>query len=187
MSKEMVSSVITGLGTLTLVGQVLFSFLVICFLIYSVDKYNKMIKQIIQFFSQNALAFAFLVATVATIGSLFFSEIARFPPCKLCWYQRIFMYPQVILLGIAVYKNDFGVKKYIIPLSIIGLIIAIYHYILQMSPIPLPCTDEIASCAAKQFAQFGYITIPLMSATAFGLIIALFLLGGKGKGRETSK
>lgn len=146
-----------------------------------------MIKQIIQFFSQNALAFAFLVATAATIGSLFFSEIAHFPPCKLCWYQRIFMYPQVLILGIAAYKNDFGVKKYIIPLSIMGLIIALYQYALQMAPFPLPCTDEIASCAAKQFAIFSYITIPLMSATAFAAIIVLFLFGRKEKVGKTSK
>jgi disulfide bond formation protein DsbB len=86
------------------------------------------------------------------------------------------MYPQVILLGIASVKNDFGVKKYIMPLSIIGLLISIYHYMLQMSPIPLPCSDEVANCALKQISYFGYITIPLMAGTAFVVIISLMIL-----------
>lgn len=152
-------------------------------------KRNKSINNLIRIFSDNALIFSFFIALFTTAGSLFFSEIAHFPPCKLCWYQRIFMYPQVVLLGIAAIKNDFSVRKYILPLSFIGLAIAVYQYILQMSPFPLPCTDEIASCAAKQVVYFGYITIPLMSATAFTAIIALFLFSRKEKTKtgKTSK
>ncbi|OGH17309.1 MAG: hypothetical protein A3C30_01365 [Candidatus Levybacteria bacterium RIFCSPHIGHO2_02_FULL_40_18] len=132
-------------------------------------------KKITQFLSDNSLPFAFLVAVAATAGPLFLSEIAHFTPCKLCWFQRIFMFPQVLILGIATFKNDFSIKRYILPMSVIGAAIAIYHYLLQTSPIPLPCSDEVANCTLKQFAYFGYITIPLMSFTAFALIIFLML------------
>ena len=180
MDREFISAVINGLATLTLIAQVFLGIFVIIFFFGTLTKSNKPVKKLTQSLSSNSLAFAFLISVVATIGSLFLSEVAHFIPCKLCWFQRIFMYPQVLILGIATFKNDFSVRKYIIPLSLIGLAIAIYHYALQMSPIPLPCTDEIASCAAKQFASFGYITIPMMSATAFALII-LFMLFVKRK------
>jgi disulfide bond formation protein DsbB len=133
------------------------------------------VKQLSGAISQNALILAFFISLFATAGSLFLSEIAHFTPCKLCWFQRIFMYPQVLILGIAAFKNDINVKQYVLPMSVIGVGIAIYHYLLQMSPLPLPCTDEVASCAAKQFAQYGYMTIPFMSLVAFALIIILMV------------
>ena len=122
------------------------------------------------------LYIAWMQALIGTVGSLIFSNVLGYPPCVLCWYQRILMYPQVIILGIATLKNDFAVKKYILPLSIVGLVIAVYHYLLQMSPIPLPCSDQVANCALKQVGFFGYITIPLMSATAFAMIILFMLI-----------
>lgn len=179
VDRELISAIITGFVTLTLISQIFLGIFVIIFFLEKLTKSNKSVKKIIQTLSSNSLSFAFLVSVVATLGSLFLSEVALFIPCKLCWFQRIFMYPQVLLLGIATFKNDFGVRMYIIPLSAIGLTIAIYHYILQMSPIPLPCTDEVASCAARQFAQFGYITIPLMSLTAFFLILVFMFLSKK--------
>lgn len=176
MNREVISTIIFALATLTLVTQIFIIFFAIILLLARFDKNNKAIKQIIQFFSENSLSFAFLISVGVTLGSLYLSEIAHFVPCKLCWFQRIFMYPQVLLLGVASIKNDFGIKKYIIPLSIIGLVIATYQYILQMSPIPLPCTDEIASCAVKEFVEFGYITIPMMSLTSFLLILMFMVL-----------
>ncbi len=176
MNREVISTVIFALATFTVMAQIFIVIFAIIFLLSRLDENNKPIKQIIQFFTDNALSFAFLVSVVTTLGSLYFSEIAHFVPCKLCWFQRIFMYPQVLLLGVASIKNDFGIKKYIIPLSIIGLVIAIYQYVLQMSPIPLPCTDEIASCAAKEFVEFGYITIPMMSLISFLLILMFMVL-----------
>lgn len=177
MDRELISAIITGFATLTLISQIFLGIFVIIFFFEKLTKSNKLIKKIIQTLSSNSLSFAFLVSVVVTLGSLFLSEVAHFIPCKLCWFQRIFMYPQVLILGIATFTNDFGVRKYIIPLSLVGLAIAIYQYALQMSPIPLPCTDEIASCAAKQFTEFGYVTIPMMSATAFLLILMLMILG----------
>ena len=179
MDRELISAVITGLATLTLISQIFLIIFAIVFFPGILTKNSKSIKKLIQFLSSNSLAFAFLVSVVATLASFFLSEVVHFIPCKLCWFQRIFMYPQVLILGVAAFKNDFGVHKYIIPLSITGAAIAIYHNLLQMSPLPLPCTDEVANCAAKQFAQFGYITIPMMSLTAFFLILVFMFLSKK--------
>jgi disulfide bond formation protein DsbB len=172
---------VSGFSYLVLFAQIIIAIFAVFLFVRSIDKKNKFVASGFKFVSDNSLSLAFLVAPAATGGSLFFSEIAHFVPCKLCWYQRIFMYPQVILLGIAAVKNDFSIKRYILPLSITGLAIAIYHYALQMSPLPLPCSDELVSCAAKQTAHFGYITIPLMSLTAFLLITSLMFFIGKKK------
>lgn len=180
MDKQSALLVVRLIADAVLLAQIFLAISVCVLILKRLLKKNKLLKNIVQVFSDNAIIFAFFIALFATSGSLFFSEIAHFIPCKLCWYQRILMYPQVILLGIASLKNDLAVKKYILPLSIGGLLIAVYHYILQMSPIPLPCSDEVANCALKQVGFFGYITIPLMSATAFALII-LFMLQVKKK------
>lgn len=126
---------------------------------------------------RNGRILAFSVALTATLGSLFYSEVAGFEPCKLCWYQRVLMYPQVILLGIAIIRNDPAVNKYIYALCGIGTVIAGYHYFLQRTKIEiLPCSavGYSASCSNVFTMQFGYITIPLMALTAF-IAIALFL------------
>ncbi|HVT00937.1 MAG TPA: disulfide oxidoreductase [Patescibacteria group bacterium] len=181
MDKASALLIVNGFADLVLLSQVFLVVFILILVLSKVFKKNKTLKGVVNVFSENALIFAFFVALAAMTGSLFFSEVAHFVPCKLCWYQRICMYPQVLILGIAAFKNDFSIKRYILPLSIIGFLIATYHYVLQMSPLPLPCTDEIASCAAKQAAFFGYITIPLMSWTAFAMIILFMLLIKKKK------
>jgi disulfide bond formation protein DsbB len=130
---------------------------------------------ILSFFANNYLSFGLLISASALIGSLFLSEILHFPPCDLCWYQRSMMYPQAILFGVALWKNDRSVDKYILPLSIIGLAIAVYHYIGQINPSILPCTNAAVSCATKQIEFFGFITIPFMSGAAFLVLILLSL------------
>jgi len=127
--------------------------------------------------SKRAFILAFLVALVATLGSLTYSEILRYDPCKLCWLQRIFMYPQVILLGMALWKKDYKIADYSLALSIIGGLIALYHYLLQLGIAPsIPCSAVGYSTAcSKQFVlEYGYITIPMMALSAF-IIIALLL------------
>ena len=124
--------------------------------------------------AQKALWFAFLVALIATAGSLFYSEIAGFEPCKLCWFQRIFMYPQVLLLGMAIWKKERAIADYGILLAVLGALVAGYHYLLQLGIAPnLPCSAVGYSVACSQVfvMNFGYITIPLMSFTAFLLVI----------------
>ena len=127
-------------------------------------------ERIVNVAGAHALWWAFLVALGATLGRLFYSEIAGYEPCKLCWFQRIFLYPQTILLGIALWKKDPGIARYIFALSVIGAVIAGYHYLLQIGVAPeLPCAavGYSVSCSQRFVLQFGYITIPLMAFTAF--------------------
>lgn len=124
------------------------------------------------------LLFSFIVAATATLGSLFYSEIAGFEPCKLCWFQRIFMYPQSILLGMAFWKKDKNIVNYGIVLSGLGALIALYHYLLQLGLVPsIDCSaiGYSVSCSQRFVMNFGYITIPMMSLTAF-LMIFFFLI-----------
>lgn len=132
-----------------------------------------------KFVTHNYVALAFLVALAASVGSLGLSEIASFAPCKLCWWQRIFMYPQAVVAGVAFLTNDNKVRKYLLPLSVIGLVIAVYHYIMQLFPDLLHCSEEVAKCSTIQFASFGYMTIPVMSASAFVLLILILIMGLK--------
>ncbi len=133
---------------------------------------------ILNFLRPKALTLAFIVALTATLGSLFFSDVAGYEPCKLCWYQRIFMYPQILLLGFATFKKDKNIINYSLILAIPGMLIALYHYLMQLGFAPaLSCAaiGYSASCSKEFVLQFGYITIPLMSLTAFLLIILLLL------------
>lgn len=134
------------------------------------------------FVSKNIIAILFLLVLSAVIGSLYYSEIAGLVPCRFCWYQRILMYPQIIILAIAYWKKDRSVLDYILGLSILGLIIAIYHYYIQFGgqQLVMPCSLD-GSCAAKPFITYGYITIPLMSASVFLTIIVTALFAKKYK------
>ena len=154
------------LSTLTVLGQLL----VLVFAAY-LFLWKKPFSPAL---AQKALWFAFLVALIATSGSLFYSEVAGFEPCKLCWFQRIFMYPQVLLLGMAIWKKDRHIADYGILLAVLGALVAGYHYLLQLGIAPnLPCSavGYSVSCSQVFVMNFGYITIPLMSFTAFLLIV----------------
>lgn len=131
----------------------------------------------------NALPFAFVITLTATLGSLYFSEVRGFAPCKLCWFQRIFMYPLPFIFGVALWKKGKEAFRYALPLAIVGLLIAAYHYKLQLSPDTLvPCSTVgfSVSCSQRFVTHFGYITIPWMSLSGFSLVTALGLLK-KGK------
>lgn len=138
-------------------------------------KQNSFIDWGLNLYGRHGLLLAFGVVFFATVSSLFFSSVAGFVPCALCWWQRIFLYPQVILLGLALWKKDSGVVLYGIVLSIIGGVIAIYHTYLQFGGSPiLPCSANVAaSCAQRYFLEFGYVTIPTMALTSFTLIALL--------------
>jgi disulfide bond formation protein DsbB len=125
---------------------------------------------------------AWFIALVAMVGSLFFSEVMNLPPCVLCWYQRIAMYPLVLIIGIGIISRDNRVKNYALPLCLIGLAISIYHNLLYYGIIPesiAPCTQGI-SCTSRQIEWLGFITIPLLALTAF-VSIAWCLLFYKPK------
>ncbi|ASN05641.1 disulfide oxidoreductase [Virgibacillus necropolis] len=127
---------------------------------------------------QFSLYFAWLVSIVATLGSLYFSEIRGFIPCELCWYQRIVMYPLSLILGIATFKNDWSVKKYVLPIAIIGWPISLFHYLEQKIPgfaEIKPCANG-APCSAEYINWLSFITIPFLAFIAFSLIIIFMLL-----------
>ncbi|MEK7125153.1 MAG: disulfide bond formation protein B [Patescibacteria group bacterium] len=127
---------------------------------------------------KNALGLAFILSLVGAVGSLFLSEIAQFPPCVFCWYQRIALYPQVLLFGMALARGKDDVVDYSIGLSLAGAAIAGYQYYGQMfNAALLPCSASIfsPSCSDVPFVEFGYITIPMMSLTAFAVLLVLMM------------
>lgn len=132
----------------------------------------------VMFFRERSLLVAFIVSLLATLGSLTYSNIIGFAPCELCWFQRIFMYPQVILMGAALIRKDVSMRIYGLVLSVIGGAIALYHYLGQIGVASLPCsaTGYSVSCAEKFVLEFGYITIPVMALSAFLLIAITFAI-----------
>ena len=133
--------------------------------------------------SSTFIFLSFLVATVATLGSLFFSEVMDFIPCTMCWYQRIFMYPLVVILFINLLYPDDKVFKYAMPLVLVGLFFAIYHNLLMFKIIPesvVPCVQGVP-CSTEYFNLLGFINIPFLSLVSYSLIF-IFLLNVK-KGR----
>jgi disulfide bond formation protein DsbB len=123
-----------------------------------------------------------IVASVSTLGSLFFSEIMGFPPCALCWYQRIFMFPLVLILLAGLFPFDKNITKYALPLAIVGWGFAFYHYLIYSGFIPeslQPCSQGV-SCSETYIDLFGFLTIPMLSLISFTVIIVL-LLSLKGR------
>lgn len=127
------------------------------------------------------LYFAWVISMMATGGSLYFSEIRQFIPCQLCWFQRIFMYPLVILLGIASYRGDRQIAVYVLSLSVAGGLLASFHYLEQKIPgfraaafcgVGVPCDVQYIN-------WWGFITIPLLSLIAFSSIIAIMIRRAK--------
>lgn len=121
---------------------------------------------------------AWAQALVASIGSLFLSEVLGYTPCVLCWYQRIAMYPLVVVLAVGILRRDRGIYMTVLPLSVIGLAIALYHNLLYVGVIPEAASVCRAgvSCTTRFFEWLGFITIPLLSLTAFTVITTLMLL-----------
>lgn len=126
----------------------------------------------------SALGIACMVALIATLGSLYLSEIAHYPPCTLCWLQRIAMYPLVVVLGIGAMRDDRNVSWYALPLAGIGAALAFYHALVQRVPSlqqATSCSAE-APCNAMWVREFGFVSIPVMALGAFLLIGALLLV-----------
>ena len=122
-----------------------------------------------------AIWLAWIVALVATVGSLIYSEIAHFEPCRLCWFQRIAMYPMALVLLVGAIRREFQVKFYALPLALIGLGISIYHYIVQRFPnLEGGACDPDNPCSAILVDIFGFISIPFMAGAGF-IVIAVLL------------
>lgn len=121
------------------------------------------------FLKKYILYLAFALALIATAGSLFFSEILHFPPCVLCWYQRIAMYPLIFIFGVGILRKDKDVDLYAWPLIIIGTLVGLYHNLLYYQVLPeaaAPCAVGF-SCTTIFIEWLGFITIPFLSLLAF--------------------
>ncbi|PIR53013.1 disulfide bond formation protein B [Candidatus Peregrinibacteria bacterium CG10_big_fil_rev_8_21_14_0_10_49_10] len=165
--EDFIFPIVDFLSVLTLLGDIL-----IALVLLECITHRHTLRS---FLSRHAVVCMLVVATIATSGSLFFSEIAGWTPCKDCWFQRIFMYPQVPLLAVALWKRDRGIAKYILVLCIIGAILSADHYMEQIEATffalptdPLvPCDASGVSCEKMYTFRFNYISIPMMALTAF--------------------
>lgn len=137
-------------------------------------------SELITFLQKRAVLLSLVVAFTALVGSLTYSDVLGYEPCKLCWVQRIFMYPQVFIFGLALWKKDMSALLYGTVFSFIGGSIALYHYVTQLgwNPLNLPCAaiGYSVSCSKIFVLNFGYITIPVMAFSAFIFIFTLSLL-----------
>ncbi len=122
------------------------------------------------------IGWAWFVAAVAMSGSLYFSDVVGFVPCLFCWYQRIAMYPIVLVLGMGLLYKDPRVWRFALPLPLVGVALSLYHVALQYQPsLEIVSCGTGVSCSARYMAVFGFVSIPVMSAAAFLLISALLL------------
>jgi disulfide bond formation protein DsbB len=142
------------------------------------NKFN-FLKFTVRISKQHVLIVQYGIAMAAMVGSLFISDAIGFLPCKLCWYQRIAMYPQAFIYLLALIKNDDSVADYGLLLSVVGFCLSLYHYLLQMKIITAGACSTTGfgvSCSDIYVKLFGYITIPMMSMSTFGLIIVVWVL-----------
>ncbi len=166
--------VVNTLAWLTLFADCLVAF-ILCVLVC--EAVSRCSSRMLQWIDRHALVLMLVVSTLAACGSLFLSDVAGWTPCKDCWYQRIFMYPQVVLLTIALWRRDRGIAVSILALSLIGIVISIAHYHEQLQliwhpdAVAAPCDSTGVSCAKTPTLKLGYITIPVMAMSAFALNI----------------
>lgn len=166
---------ILSLGTIFL--QIAILLLLVNFIFFR-NNQNK----ILLFFKKYTFLFGFLAGLGAVVLSLFYSEVIGFPPCELCWIQRIFLYPQLVLFGLGLYKKDKSILDYSLIFAILGSFTSIYHiYIENGGSSSLDCVAldpskaNQVSCAIRYVYEFGYITIPVMCLTLSLFIITIIL------------
>ncbi len=132
--------------------------------------------------SADGVRLAWLVAFVATSGSLYFSQVAGYEPCRLCWYQRIAMYPLVAVIGMGALRGDTGVVRYALPLTAIGAPISLYHYLIEWVPsLAGTACDPRNPCTLVWFRELGFVSLPFMALTGFVLVGILLVLADRGR------
>lgn len=173
----------TGVAVISALGFLAFVTTGVILLLYSLKKLLKIrlydkLQNLIQPF---AYQLAFFLALMATLASLFLSEVLHFQPCILCWYQRIAMYPQVILLYVAQLRRERVLTPYLLVINVLGSFISLYHYSLHVLPrtmVPImPCSTQLGGvpCDKGYEFYFGFMTFPLMAWSVFALIIFLLI------------
>ena len=169
--------------SLATIGAQVFIALSVAWILFFSKKNNFNFPSAVKFFKfigEKGIVFAFATSLVASAGSLFYSQIFGFPPCNLCWWQRIFMYPLVLLLGLSLIKKDSKIVDYALVISGAGFLLSLYHNYMHYNEGGLNTLCQFlgvgVSCLKRYVFEFNYITIPMMSLTAFLLIIIFLIL-----------
>ncbi|MGK2953538.1 MAG: disulfide bond formation protein B [Thiobacillus sp.] len=126
----------------------------------------------------NLVFMGWLVATVSTLAALFLGEVMGYTPCVLCWYQRICMFPLVLILGAGLFPFDRKVVRYALPLALAGWLLAAFHWAVASGLVPesaTPCSQGVP-CSVEQISWVGFVTLPMLSVLAFSIIIASLVL-----------
>lgn len=181
----MIKAVITLISVLALLGL---TTLVVLFIAFIADRvlHKNVFNWIVRPFRLHAYILALALSLIATLSSLFLSDIAHMQPCILCWYQRIMMYPQPILYFVAVFRKERMLRPYAVVLSSIGSVVSLYHYSLHVLPrndLLMPCSQLYAGvpCDKGYTKFFGFMTFPLMAFVVFALLIVLMLISDQKK------
>jgi disulfide bond formation protein DsbB len=178
----MIHDTIVVLAGLGVVGQVLGGLLILVGLAAAAGAPGPLRRLRVALWGYELWA-AFVVASIATGGSLFFSEIAHFVPCELCWFQRICMYPLSIVTLLAALRGDYRVARYLLPLPIVGAGVSVYHLLVENGVVEQAkacLASAPGGCATKWIDEFGWITIPTLALTAFVLLIGFLALAASG-------
>lgn len=152
-----------------------FFFILALFFLFFGSKKNLFLD----FLDEHYLIIGFIISLLASLFSLVYSEIIGFPPCELCWYQRIFLFPQVFLFGVALWEKNKSIIHYALPLLCVGFFISVYqnfiYYFSESSN--LPCDASGISCYKQYISEFGgYISIPMLALTSFFALTALLTI-----------
>jgi Disulfide bond formation protein DsbB len=174
MSTEQVS---LFLALLALLAEVVAVALVAAVVVHAVRPAARWPPELLDAVRPVALVMAACVAVVSTLGSLYYSEVANFPPCRLCWFQRIGMYPLAVILPIAAWRRDAPVRWYAVPLAVGGGLVSVYHVLIERYPsLESGSCDPANPCSIIWVERLGYLTIPTMTLSGYALIAILLLL-----------
>ncbi len=165
------SNATTIVSFLTLVSNIIFVAILFIILVHADSR-----KHLYNFVHKYVLELIFFVILGAVLGSLVYSDIVGFPPCDLCWWQRIFMYPQLVIVALAMYRKDKSIIDYLVPLSGMGALVALFQTFVQWGfsfGSSVGCVAVGGECAKVYFMEYSYITIPFMSLTVFVYVLTL--------------
>lgn len=170
------------------IGAAVVGIVVLRVLAWRVAAARRLLDRMSEELAGYGLWLAWLMAVVAMLGSLYYSQIAHFTPCEYCWYQRIAMYPLAVILGIAAFRADAAVRRYVYPLAITGGLISAYHYLIQQMPdLAAGTCSSTTPCTAALVWKFEFVSIPLMALVSFAAIITVLLLDRDHKATTTDQ
>ncbi|MCC6639302.1 disulfide bond formation protein B [Candidatus Falkowbacteria bacterium] len=179
--RQLTENVTNVLATLTVVADVLVVVGLILIFV-PVARRCAVSQKVVTFVKSRATEIVGGLALIAMFGSLYFSDVAGYNPCKLCWYQRILMYPIVILAITGLVKKSREVLDYIFPLAALGAPLALYHYLMQRGVVAASDCAVVGyseSCSSTFFMEYGYIAIPMMALSVFALQLVVMAIEKK--------